>query len=1058
MRTRTCAATALAVAAIASGATVAAGGCAARPGAGTTPQQAPPASPQAHGPVYRYIPVGGGPQVTVTQADGTIAGVSFGGDRFVVSPDGKMATAGHRPGEEGADMGAVSVPGRLGGGYLFWSFTLFRARTFLAPLEPVAPLATNVIDVAFGHDSMLVYGPNQQRRAYALDPPRRLPLSPHGVIQIGGADDDRVLAIDAAGRALASVDGGKTWKDMTTELGGQAQGVLGQPTETAFVMGKDGAWLKPDGSFERRPLPAADLPPWAAAHPKVESKAVDRLYRAMLAGRPRPDGRVDLTEGADAVVVDLATGEASERRQVGPDGSSCMLLTSEGEGLATCHTYSVHAEDGVDVISHALGAAPRVEKTFSHHPQAVYRGGALVVVAPCESGNAGARPPVGPTPDVVCVRRASGTWDEVNMSAGLGTTWKVLTWLATESGDVAAILWEQGVRGRKPGNALLDVAHGTVIPLDAEIAGLSTASAEWVVRRDGSIRGFTQTGTVSIDAKGHVVAGPRLFADVASAGDHALARDAKGALWQTADGGASWVEVATPPVDVAPIEPLSPGRTAGSGIRCGLAGCALAHPSRVGSWLRVGWPSDPPVRAATASKTEAVDPRSDAGAIASMPAGPAPAPAPRLPKLVCKVKAELKPRSEGPPIGAPGKGADRVDMLGGWRVPNGPADREFASPTYRDRFDGPVGGFGATSFEHALRAALHFETGPGVGARRTLDPAGPIEGFYVETFDPTGRIRHAVGTLGGAPAASSGGKAAAPPAATAPRPPRGPNRASPESEVHPARPVLAAGRPGEAAGVLVSAGDRNLWITPSGAVRATAGCQGKFEPFGGMLDARGKLWIACEDDSHAVDIIDAETGQTRLHLPPLLPWVWEPEAKFPLYGGGRATFLPNPDAIAVGADGKVAVLRLPSVEPATVDDPAWLLTPDAPPVELAPWSTLESATSSACLRPSDAFRVLVQTPVPWVTMDGSLGFRRQPGMTALVRWGRDRVCLEAVELGDREIEDEAEGQYGVQVMAVARFTGAGAGAGLVGMSRSEAYRAAATCTLEPVAPDAGSTP
>jgi hypothetical protein len=264
--------------------------------------------------------------------------------------------------------------------------------------------------------------------------------------------------------------------------------------------------------------------------------------------------------------------------------------------------------------------------------------------------------------------------------------------------------------------------------------------------------------------------------------------------------------------------------------------------------------------------------------------------------------------------------------------------------------------------------------------------------------------------------------------------------------------VLASGKPGEAAGVLVGAYGPTLWISPSGTVRRTASCGGDLQVYGGVVDGAGKLWIACGVYSRAVHVIDADTGKARIALPGVLPWVWQPGASFPLYGGGRAADLPNPDAIAVDATGKLAVLRLPSEEPATVDDPAWLLALDAAPVELAPWSTLEQASSPACTSPSEqdvAVRVLVQTAASWVTLDQSPGFRwRPPGMTALVRWSRSRVCLEAIEVGYRQIEQEDSPRYGVQIMAVARFVGAHPGAGLVGLTRSETYRVPAVCRLE----------
>jgi hypothetical protein len=148
-------------------------------------------------------------------------------------------------------------------------------------------------------------------------------------------------------------------------------------------------------------------------------------------------------------------------------------------------------------------------------------------------------------------------------------------------------------------------------------------------------------------------------------------------------------------------------------------------------------------------------------------------------------------------------------------------------------------------------------------------------------------------------------------------------------------------------------------------------------------------------------------------------------------------------------------VRLPSVDPATIDDPAWLMTPGEEPVELAPWSAIEPASSPACSSPaalSDGVRVLVQTAAPWLDVEGARGFWRAPGTTAIVRWGRERVCLEAVEAGYRQIAQPGDARFGAQVMAVARFAGPHPGAGLLGMTGTEAFRAAATCTLEPPAP------
>src|SRR5450631_1031894 len=94
----------------------------------------------------------------------------------------------------------------------------------------------------------------------------------------------------------------------------------------------------------------------------------------------------------------------------------------------------------------------------------------------------------------------------------------------------------------------------------------------------------------------------------------------------------------------------------------------------------------------------------------------------------------------------------------------------------------------------------------------------------------------------------------------------------------------------------------------------------------------------------------------------------------------------------------------PGDEPPTTDNPAWLLSDDAAPVELAPWSSLEVATSPACADKS-GYRAIVQTGKSWLSVDGASGFRPQTGMTALVRWSTERVCLEAVEVGFSELKE-----------------------------------------------------
>jgi hypothetical protein len=151
----------------------------------------------------------------------------------------------------------------------------------------------------------------------------------------------------------------------------------------------------------------------------------------------------------------------------------------------------------------------------------------------------------------------------------------------------------------------------------------------------------------------------------------------------------------------------------------------------------------------------------------------------------------------------------------------------------------------------------------------------------------------------------------------------------------------------------------------------------------------------------------------------------------------------NPDAIAVGGDGKLRVLRLPpGSDPPTADNPAWLLADDTAPLELAPWSTLQVASSAACAG-GDGFRAVIQTQRPWLRLDGA---NSRSSMTALVRWSTERVCLEAVELGYRNIPTDGSPQP-LTVLAVARFVGPDAVAAFVGNEASAQVRVSASCEL-----------
>jgi hypothetical protein len=105
-----------------------------------------------------------------------------------------------------------------------------------------------------------------------------------------------------------------------------------------------------------------------------------------------------------------------------------------------------------------------------------------------------------------------------------------------------------------------------------------------------------------------------------------------------------------------------------------------------------------------------------------------------------------------------------------------------------------------------------------------------------------------------------------------------------------------------------------------------------------------------------------------------------------------------PEAIAVGPDGKLAVIRLTTEGPPTQEDPALLLRPGEAPIALAPWATLELDGGAACTA-MQGHRALIQTTIPWLSLGAvDESFLRDRTALIRVRWSPSLVCLEAMEL------------------------------------------------------------
>jgi hypothetical protein len=957
--------------------------------------------------VYRYVSLGVTSPMDQQRLDAGRIGVIADNAREVVALDGSVEQAPNAHGE--GLMGGVPVPARLGGGFLFWGNALYRARSFTGPLEAITDIPSNELGVEFGPDFALILLAGAPPRAFAFDPPRAARQSPHGVIDVAATDDGRAVALDATGRALASTDAGKSWRDVTRAVGG-VQGVRSEGSDVGFVLRQSPvAWLRSDGSLGLRP------PAPAPAAPEQQVAAL--LERAVAGGLRLPGAgtRALVGDKSGLRVVDLEAGTAEPATLVGPPGSTCTPVSLDDEGVAVCLEYG--SKPTTTVISHALGAKSRVEKIF---PGALgfKRGVPLMFFASC----AGV-----PSEGVVCNRRSASTFVEVSVSPEVLKAWQPMFWVSR---------WDDAVvvaRARDPrsGNAaLIEPKTGTVTPLDQGadqiVPGDHGGASFALYAVDHTLHGFTKNGSIVVDPKGHVTLGPRTFASVESWGAHALARDNAEHLWQSSDFGSKWTEVDRPPFDASPegvgarVNPRPSGRA--TSMQCSLVGCALEHPSGTGYWLRLGWPAHPPRAPVPTADT------SPSTAPAPTPPGAVPPlPSPVLPKLRCAVRtpgplhapkslpraASPKVRPESVPIFA-GKSAAAL------RAP-------VTNIAFRDVYTGEE-----TYVHYGLRAALTLAASGPDPLVSLLDHHLGFELLFTEPFDFTARTRRVAGALRGwEPKKTPAAKGA-----------RGRELRSeldgPEGVV---RPVLSAA-PGHGGGLLLLDGGFAYWAKSSGQLVAI---HPFCSPSSGYVGPSGTLFVACADPSGATRIEDAASGLTQLVLrgASYSRNAMDPGLRF--FPPGEPLFV-NPDAIAVAGDGKPRILRLPpGDEPPTLDNPAWILSSDAAPVELAPWSTLELATSPACAH-GDGYRAIVQSGKSWLSLDGAPGFRPQNGMTALVRWSAERVCLEAVEVGYSELEQG--GSPALRVSAVARFVGAEPGAGFVGMESNSVVREPAKCELE----------
>jgi hypothetical protein len=246
-------------------------------------------------------------------------------------------------------------------------------------------------------------------------------------------------------------------------------------------------------------------------------------------------------------------------------------------------------------------------------------------------------------------------------------------------------------------------------------------------------------------------------------------------------------------------------------------------------------------------------------------------------------------------------------------------------------------------------------------------------------------------------------------------------------------PVLGP-EPGEASG-LVLVEDVPIWVRGAGknvALSAPGDSDGPVWTSAVQRTQNQLVMLGGRDDG-TLDVVEFNAGRARrlFQIP------------------GSAHYPSNPDALAIGAQGALAILRTPSgSEPATRADPALLLHEDGTVTVLAPWSRLFLADAPECKPAAGDYRAVLQTSRAWLQLiDAAAAVTDEVvggGMFALLRGNAERLCLEAVELAEDSVERLESSN---ETRLSARFVGREKGAGRLGFAPGFEFRQGLSCRL-----------
>ena len=926
------------------------------------------------------------------------------GARLELAPSGQILRAAWEDDLLGGSdpiVGSIAAPAEQGGGFVHWTrIRLFRSSAFTGPLEPIAAAGDVLRGVRPGLSGLVVVTDAGPRAL--LDGGRRLgPFAEPGVLDVVAASPERAIRLDVFGRSAATFDGGRAWLDLTSSAGIAARAVSAEEGEIGvetwqgrFLVGPGGK-LAPAPASRRGSTVKSFQIAWRGTRADGDEatsghRESSPFQAAVLSGAAVGDGTAYGVAESALARVDLATGKlVSSARDGLESGLECQPFPAGGDVLLAC-VWNRFQSVGAYVLRSQGGALPVVERVFTDDGSFIAdEDGALGYTGSCvvtprlddldeRSGEPeGVDPRV---PPILCVRRApalpSGAAEWIERTVDLEPSATLAGWVPRRDGTATALVIDGGALPAPVGSARVREQGGVrVVHVDRAPAGFRWKASPWTQRaRDGGR---------TIDQRFHARADGSI--------DAWIAPEEESHLFSVA------LAITVAPDGTTTPHPLPP--ELGSMQATGAFGVAISRHGELfetldhgRSWRSAG-PSPLPPSAAITGGCSALGcvlgPMVRLGwgpaaglsvSIASEPS-PRPLAAPSPPRITCVPRGSPIPEVPPAPLPIalkqtiPTPWGDTIELARAQATP------EVAPPS---------------------------TIAPPPAPLPSRSPAAPASArptpSRVGVFALAGKRTHTLLF----------------------RPPLAPTGAPTRLDL--VAPGFTTQRRSLVTPLLGPAGATDLLLGGEAVELLIAGARATptpaFEPrrYGGPSDGVVAAGLALGGDRALL------LGESRRRLTLEEHRAAPPPPLF--LGSDREGSRRRPMTLGRRDDGAAGVLVFDGAAPETVG-----VAPIDPAggglralVKLAPWSTVIAAGDPRCKAPDPAaYRALVVLdPSTWLALDP----RSLPGVTlgpkalAEVRWGRDRVCLLALDASVNDTRRRGDGARTLRL--VVRWDGKGA--------------------------------